>query len=50
MPPTPTHAQLLAFARRVAVLPKDGEAPLAMENDEAYETLHALITEARGLL
>lgn len=51
MPRTPTHAQLLAFAQRVALLPKDGEAPgRRLENDAAYETLHELITEARSLL
>jgi len=43
------------FVEKVAALTKDGEGirdgdPWVMENDDAYDTLHGLISDARGLL
>lgn len=44
------------FLVQVAMLRKDGEGldedgdPQVMENDDAYDTLHGLISEARGML
>jgi hypothetical protein len=46
------------FVAQVAMLRMDGEGsddeddaePWVMENDDAYDTLHSLIGEARGLL
>lgn len=60
----PTHEELLAFVTRLANLPKDGEElepddgrvsddeslEYDLSNDEAVDTYHALIDEARGLL
>lgn len=53
--PAPEHQTLSEFARSVAGIRKDGEGRDAdggdyvIENDEAFELLHDLISDARGL-
>jgi hypothetical protein len=44
-----------AFVHKIAALPKEGEAATGTrekiwENDEAFDTLHELISEARAIL
>lgn len=46
---------MVAFVRRIANLTKDGELDtegnvFVMENDDAYNTLHVLISDARDLI
>lgn len=51
----PTKAQLFALVEDIALMIKDGERdddgePTDMQNDDAYETLHNIISSARELL
>ena len=49
------YVPMEAFVREVAKLTKDGEddgdgGEFVMENDDAYDSLHGLISEARAIL